>query len=501
MTIMLAHASPSFLSPPLSGVKDFYYFCNPIHRRQDSSTKGRPATGKHSSIQNIMKRIIHIISLAFILSLTHFSANAVTDKEMEQARTIATKAYLRYANDGSGYLDDIKATTMAELEKSLKPKEKENLKAFKAIPVPKDYKTWDKQKLVDYWGVKAFATPGLVEKGRIGRTRAKKNINAMTVTPPAKETAKETPAATSAATAEPEGATKPSPDGPETMPESAPTPVDSIATDPLTQAEAAIDALSSPEDEPIEKKADNHTWIYVVILCILVAVVVALVVFASNVMKKSEAAPRQEPLRLTPEDASNNNALREKFAATLNSKNEEIKALSKKIESLNSQNAALKANLEGLTAEIASLRNRLNSRAPQQQSREPELAPQSDDTSAKPATQATPKPEATSLRTIYLGRANARGIFVRADRNLNIGNSIFRLDTSDGYAGSFRVANNPSVWENALLNPNESLAGACVIANPDETDGMSRIVNDSAGTAILEGGCWKVIRKAKVHLE
>ena len=48
----------------------------------------------------------------------------VSQKEMEQARTIAAKAYLRYANDGSGYLDDLNPTTMQELEASLKSKEK-----------------------------------------------------------------------------------------------------------------------------------------------------------------------------------------------------------------------------------------------------------------------------------------------------------------------------------------------------------------------------------------
>lgn len=440
-----------------------------------------------------MRRIIHIITLGLTLTLTHLSANAVTDKEMEEARTIATKAYLRYANDGSGYLDEIKVSTMADLENNLKPKEKENLKSFKSIPVPKDYKSWDKQKLVDYWGVQAFATPGLLEKGRIGRIRAKKNINAMTIAAPANETTKETttPAKAADAIPTPDPNTLAAELKPDTLPATDATPVDSVA-------QASADLPSDIDDEPIVTKADNHTWIYVLILCILVAVVCALVVFASNVMRKnSEQQARREPLRVSPEEANNSNALREKFAATLSAKNEEIKSLSKKIESLNGQNATLKTNLESLTAEIASLRNRLNSQQPQAapQNAAPAVAPSS-------AVETQQKVQgASSLRTIYLGRANARGIFVRADRSLNPGNTIYRLDTTDGYAGSFRVANNPTVWEMALITPNESLAGACVIADPDNTDGMTRIVNDSAGTAVLEGGCWRVIRKAKVHFE
>lgn len=460
-----------------------------------------------------MKRIFYIITLSIIMLMTNYPAYAVTDKEMEQARTIATKAYLRYANDGSGYLDQIQVKTMAELEKNLKPKEKENLKAFKAIPVPSDYKSWDKQKLVEYWGVTAFTTPGLLEKGRIGRNRAKKNISAMTVTPPTKESEKK--AIEAKATAEPKTATatteptktdnaaKTDPATPAAQDSVANVAADSTAVNAIAQAEAAADALAELDEEPQLNKADNHTWIYIVILCVLVAVVCALVVFASNVMKKNEDAIRKsEPAKQTIADSANANALREKFAATLNSKNEEIKALSKKIETINSQNATLKANLEGLTAEIASLRSRLseaNRKIADMQTTAPkttqEAAPQT-------VTQAsTPQPTTAPLRTIYLGRANAKGIFVRADRNLNLGNSIYRLDTTDGYAGSFRVANDPTVWEMALLTPRESLLGACVIAEPDETAGMTKIVNDAAGTAVFEGGCWRVIRKAKVHYE
>ena len=136
----------------------------------------------------------------------------------------------------------------------------------------------------------------------------------------------------------------------------------------------------------------------------------------------------------------------------------------------------------------------------------PEIAevPQPAPTQPAQAAQAVAHPQqkaASTLRTIFLGRANAKGIFVRADRTLNLGNSIFRLDTSDGYAGSFRVAADPTVWEMAMLTPRESLAGACVVADLDITDGMHKNVNDSAGTAIFEGGCWKVIRKAKNHVE
>lgn len=474
-----------------------------------------------------MKRLINILTLLICL-FSVIPAQAVTDKEMDQARAIAAKAYLRYANDGSGYLDNISPKSMADLEKSLKPKEKENIKAFRDIPVPKDYASWDKQKLVEYWGVTAFSAKGLLDKGRIGKGRAKKNLLSMKVSAPAKED--------KAAPAKPEATTQaasPSSDRNPVATTSAAPSADSQQTEINTNDTLATstDPLSDPlfadlDSEPQLTKAKDHTWVYIIILCILVAVVVALVVFASNVMKKNGERISQPVYSPATGDSPTGDvdAIRKKYEAVLSAKNNELNALSKKFESLNTQNTSLKSNLEGLTAEIASLRNRLaeankkiagyesSSSAPENAASQanipvtpsPAPAPQA----FRQAPQQAPTPQQTdssqaapAVRSIFLGRANSKGIFVRADRVLNPGNSIFRLDTTDGYAGSFRVVSNPTVWEMARLAPAEYLAGACVAPDFTNTDSMTKVVNDSAGTAIFEGGCWKVIRKAKIHFE
>ena len=132
----------------------------------------------------------------------------------------------------------------------------------------------------------------------------------------------------------------------------------------MTSAQA-IDNLNALDSEPQIKKANNHTWVYILILCVLVAVVVALVVFASNVMKKNEEAVTDATRRVaqhpeSPAESADTNALREKFAATLTSKNDEIRSLSKKLEDVNAQNFSLKSKLEAVTAESASLRCRVN---------------------------------------------------------------------------------------------------------------------------------------------
>lgn len=448
-----------------------------------------------------MKRFIHIITLLAAVAVV-LPAFAVSDKEMEEARTIATKTYLRYANNGSGYLDDLHPKTMAELEKSLKEKEKANIKAFKAIPVPSGYASWDKDKLVEYWSTTAFATKGLSDQGKAGKTRARKLLGAMTVSAPSATPAEAKPAATE---------TKPAPA--ESAPESpnASAPIEEPAAqvlakaDSTASADAALEmakieqeALAEAElDDEVEiRKADNHTWIYVIILVLLVGVVVALVVFASNVMKKNSAADDSAPVY--PSDDSELTKAYERterengdLRAQIASRDAKLKALTRRLEEAEQANRRLTEQIERLSAQV----QQPIAPAPQQPKvSAPQPAP------ARPAAVASEERK-PGARTIYLGRANAKGIFVRADRVLNPEQSVYRLDTTDGFAGSFRVAPDPRVWERTMANPMESLAGACVAPDFTATEGKERIVNDSSGTAIFEGGCWKVIRKAKIHFE
>ena len=409
------------------------------------------------------------------LMLAPALAWSVTQKEMEQARTIAAKAYLRYANDGSGYLDDLNPTTIEELEGVIKPKEKENLKAFKAIAVPADYKDWNKEKLMEYWAVTAFQDKGLLEKGRGGRIRARSLINKMTIAPPAPQ-----PAVAPVAAATPTA-----------MPAAEAAAAEEISQlDSLAQADNADELL----DETLDvDRATNYTWVYIMILAILVAIVVALVVYAASVFKKTGNQNKNG-------NSSSDKDLREAsehYESVISDKNVEIAMLNKKIETLSRQNSELKAKLDAINAEMISQKAMATRQRglSQVKSENPEPG-------VKRQPQATqgssPK---SNLRSIYLGRANSRGIFVRADRTLNPGNSVFILDTSDGFSGSFRVADSQEAWDLALSNPREYLETACTGHDLEDTEGIDRIVTESSGTAIFEGGCWRVIRKARIRYE
>lgn len=493
-----------------------------------------------------IKRFLTTLFL-FVAILLPELAFAVTEKEMEQARVIATKAYLRYANNGSGYLDELNPKTMEELEKSLKPREKQNLKAFKAIKNPADYKSWDKQKLIDFWSVTAFQTKGLIESGKMGSSRTKKQIEKMSIAAASKSTAETTKKveAPKAAETKAEPKTEAKAEQQTPTPETQPKPAETVSEqpkdaavelnpdnliDPILNAEqlsANPDLVGDDElfDDGAEvEKVKNYTWVYIMCLAILIGIAIALVVFASNVMKRNGDNKRQEDLdNLSPDDIHEVEALKEKFNQILAEKDSEIKVLAKKLENVNRQNAEYKTNLENLTAEIAVLRNREKAHtaeiSAQETANREKTVVETPREMPRETREHQPKHEAKStetvaarplherrqdnrqIRRIYLGRANSKGIFIRADRNLNPGNTIYCLDTSDGYSGSFRVANDPSVWRLVSQNPKEFLGYACNCNDIEDTEDYSRIITESAGTAIFEGGCWKVIRKAKIRYE
>lgn len=430
---------------------------------------------------------LRFLVAAFLFSLT-LGAFAVTQKEMEQARTIAAKAYLRYANDGSGYLDDLNPTTIEELQNSLKPKEKENIKAFLAIPVPSDYAGWDKDKLIEYWGGTAFQDKGLIAKGRGGRTRAKSQISKMNIGAP--EPSSPTPAPETTATAAPESEITPDLEADEGY---------AAADEAVPTADNAYNQDISEDDVNIGyAKSSNYTWVYIMILAILVAIIILLVFYAVKVMKKNTPDPNARASRMAREDED---YMVEKYENIIANKNYEISALQKQLDSLQRQNMDLKAKLDSVAAEISTLKYSPQGHSPNTPSMS---SPQREEPISEPQyvePQNENNRQRTNLRSIYLGRANSKGIFVRADRNLNPGHSIFMLETSDGFTGSFSVADTPAAWSLALSNPIEYLSYACVGPDWDRTDGVRKIVTETPGTAVFEGGCWKVIRKAKIRFE
>lgn len=451
-----------------------------------------------------------------------FSAAAATPEQMDQAKAIAYKYCLRYMNNGSGYLDDVKPSSTAALNKSLKAKEQENLKTLQKIALPSEseYSKWGKEEFNKFWKETFFDNGALKFNAKNAcRAKAAGEIASIKVTAVEKPKAEEP---------------KPTEVKPEPAAEVAePAPVEAS---PAEAAPAADPMMASLVDAPVvdtaveaveidvedikaetakEEKSSNTSAI--VILCVLVLVVVALVAYALNVMKRNKSrqerpASRRGSRRDDYEDEEEDERDDERYAPRRQASRQPVERATYTVESDPEEESPFAAysafteepaprvaestvrrqprterdrEIEQLRAEVAALRSQL-----------------ADTPTRRPANGARYTPGSRTqgpAHVIYLAQANADGVFTRADAGYNPGNSIFKLVTTDGVSGSFSVIDEPTVHELALMMPSDFLVNACVGRNLQQTHGARSIINETAGTALFEDGRWYVTRKARIR--
>lgn len=113
------------------------------------------------------------------------------------------------------------------------------------------------------------------------------------------------------------------------------------------------DAIARDTEDRQYKKEDSGTWIYVLVLVVLIGVVVWLVVFAANMMKK-----QSEPLERSGAGDSNASQAREnadlrKQYTSVKAAMEEYKAA---FEESQAENKRLRSDIKSLKEEIAQLK-------------------------------------------------------------------------------------------------------------------------------------------------
>ncbi len=460
----------------------------------------------------LITRLIAGLILTFI-GISALNCYAVSNQEMEQARATTALWYLRYANNGSDYLEKLNPTTMAELEKSLKQKERDNIKAFKAVAVPTDYAGWDKEKLVEYWSVTFFKSQGLDASGVIAKNRVRKKILQMQIAAPAPEPVAPDPASSVAEESAPAENVESG------TPDALPTGAEIMESEQMLEDSIS---QSAGDNLPASKKSSDNTstWIYIAALLVLVGVVIWLVIFASKTMQNQSARRAEEeegeelaPVRsVDPQVPVADSSIREKYARTLASKEEEIRALNREIHDLREEcmrlgeeNGRLASDLAMSKRELDATKGRLraatvaaNVASSSISTRQEEIEPEKSDSPRK-ETKSEVKKETPN--EIFLGRVNSKGLFVRADRQPVEDKSFYVLMTQDGFTGSYRLLQRGYVIELGLQNPQHYLAGGCVAVDIDDTEGMESIRTLASGTAVFEDGCWRVLRKAKIAYE
>ena len=432
---------------------------------------------------------LFLIAVAMVTAIPSF---AVTDSEMEQARTMAAKHYLRYANNGSDYLDKLNPASMGELTKALKAKELENIKSFNAVAVPKDYASWDKAKLVDYWSNTFFKSPGLKEDGKKCLGILGKNLGKITVKAQA-------PAAAAQEKQQPERKPQPEATQSAALAQSAPaaTPDPQPSEEQLAAESEAMAAEEQIEEER-QQKSSGTGW-YVAILVVLVGVVVWLVMYAQKSMKETGQVVAQhregekeirDARRAAKEEV---NRIRDQYAASVAAKNDEIKQLRSRCESLEEEVESLKAALARKTSQPQTQAQ--TQAQPQAQPRPQAPAKASAEERVR---ESQPRKQTSLPPVVYLGYVNQRGLFVKASRSLNEENSVYRMDIPDGTHGSYRVVNDASILDRLLSDPTLWLEGGCTIDNPEDADIATEIVTIEPGQALFADNTCRVERKARI---
>lgn len=430
--------------------------------------------------------------------VTAIPSFAVTDKEMEQARVMAAKHYLRYANNGSDYLDRLNPSSMGELQKSLKAKELENIKSFNAVAVPKDYASWDKTKLVQYWSSTFFKSAGLKEDGKKCLGILSKNLAKIEVKAPSAATPQ--PAAEAS---QPAAAPTASP-----APDASATAATAAATlSPASEEDLAVQATADSTEPELEEerpqKSSGTGW-YIAILVILIGVVVWLVMYAQKSMKETgqvvaDHKNREKEVREAKRAAKEEvNKMRDQYAASISAKNDEIKQLRARCESLEEEVESLRKEASRLSAQSA----RQNQAARISAAPEAPATPATPRESKPAPSSETPRQPAQRHNTlppvVFLGYVNPRGLFVKASRSLNADTSVYRMDIPDGVHGSFRVVSDPAILDRLLEDTNLWLANGCEIENPQDADIATEIMTLSPGEALFADNTCRVVRKARI---
>ena len=500
----------------------------------------------------MMKRIFALVTL---LAAFAAGSRAVTPEELEQARTHAAIVYLRIANPGSDYLDKVSVGSRSALRAKLRnDKDRDNLELFnRKLPSTSGYESWDKEKLSDY-AQKAVSAPGNYQSTGFARSQVKKRISAMAVKAPS-GTAR--PADDTQAR-QPEEQPAEEPVAVQAPADSVPAAVLPDAMD-TRQAEAdsalsaAEDSLMAQQPQQQEVASSGSNTVYIVILCILVALVVVLVVYAARYFSRQEKEKRGEerfviggeerpasrgeersvsgrpdplsapatPSRPPERREDRDTPPRSRVAPQLEPDDNPPRV----IESLRAENRELRRACEeykyhinylksekekadadrartGATtalgpqahaeehAPVVTLNDRYTQRREQQHPGIGQAGP-----ARHAETQPAPRP---GQRIIYLGRANREGMFVRAERSLNPQHSLFRLQTTDNVSGTYTVADDPEVASRVLANPDLLMAVSCELKDTD-TYGKESVDTVTPGTAIFEGGRWRVLRPALIR--
>lgn len=110
------------------------------------------------------------------------------------------------------------------------------------------------------------------------------------------------------------------------------------------------------------------------------------------------------------------------------------------------------------------------------------------------------KPAGSEYKTIYLSAPTPDGVFEDFSEEQQAGKSIYQLSTRDGRNGTFIMLSTPEAVATANISVSQFIKPVCKIMGNARVM-PRRIDTVEEGKATLDGGVWRMLRKAVVAFE
>jgi hypothetical protein len=112
----------------------------------------------------------------------------------------------------------------------------------------------------------------------------------------------------------------------------------------------------------------------------------------------------------------------------------------------------------------------------------------------------TPHSSISSTKTLYLAAPSVDGSFPSVSSREQIGKSIYQLTTDDNRNGTFVILDTNDAIATAMISVSQFIKPVCKVKG-STAQYPRHIITEEEGTASMEGGVWKVVRKAIVRFE
>lgn len=110
------------------------------------------------------------------------------------------------------------------------------------------------------------------------------------------------------------------------------------------------------------------------------------------------------------------------------------------------------------------------------------------------------KPAESEYKTFYLSAPTPDGVFEDFSEEQQAGKSIYQLSTRDGRNGTFIMLSTPEAVATANISVSQFIKPVCKIMGNARVM-PRRIDTVEEGKATLDGGVWRMLRKAVVAFE